>query len=360
MKLFLVAAACCLLVSPATAALRGSGGGGGRDLQTLTSLVLVNADTNQRIADIVDGAVITVPTNAALNVEATVAGDMPSAKVQFSYNGDIFRTETVAPYAFCGDKSGDFTACIELVPGPTITITAEVIVGSTPVSIATASFSLSNGPAPVVPPTPAPVIPPTPAPVSPPVVPPVSPPVAPPVPPPVSPPVAPPVPAPVAQPVAPPTQISLPWLETFSQANGTTVSSDGSWITTRFFPGEFSVQNGALRVFGDGSEAVLTTSEINISGTPVTVSLDVWSVGRLEAEQDYVRLYVKVDDQAEVLIGTVVGSQDSLASISGTGITGNKLVLVIRAYVSSTSEEYFLDNLGVSKPISSCGVPKVR
>jgi hypothetical protein len=158
--------------------------------------------------------------------------------------------------------------------------------------------------------------------------------------------------------VSAPAQISLPWLETFSQANGTTVSSAGSWTTTRF-PGDFSVQNGALRVSGDGSEAVLTTSEINISGTSAAVSLDVWSVGRLEAE-DYVRLYVKVDNQAEVLIGEVVGIQDSLTSISGEGITGNKLVLVIRAYVSSTAEEYFLDNLSISKPISSCGIPKVR
>jgi len=88
MKLFLLATfACGCLVSPAKATLRG-----GRNLQSLTRLVLIDAAADQPITDIADGAVISVPNGAALNVQAITSAP-GSYKVQFKYNGADFRTE---------------------------------------------------------------------------------------------------------------------------------------------------------------------------------------------------------------------------------------------------------------------------
>jgi len=159
-----------------------------------------------------------------------------------------------------------------------------------------------------------------------------------------------PAPAPGPAPVPAPSPAgSLPWLETFQQADGTKVDTGAtSWTATRS-TGTFGVQTGALHVKGGGPEAVLMTGNINTSGTSsVTVSLDVLSKGNLEVNQDYVRLYAKVDNKPEVLIGEKLGQQVTTTTISGTINTGNQLVLVIRAYVSATAEEYFVDNLAVS------------
>jgi len=191
-------------------------------------------------------------------------------------------------------------------------------------------------------PTPAPVPPPTTAPVKPPVSAPVAPPVS------VS------VPVPVAQPVsapAPTSTGSLPWLETFSQPDGTKIRTGTiSWTASRT-TGNFDVRNGALRIQDNGSEAVLTTGEISISETMVYVSVDVLSQGNLEAFQDYVQLYAKVDGGSEVMIGQKLGNQAPTATITGTIRGGSKLVLVIRAFVSHSSEEYFIDNLSVSSSL---------
>jgi len=198
-------------------------------------------------------------------------------------------------------------------------------------------------------PTPAPVPPPTTAPVKPPVSAPVAPPVSVPLP----------VPVPVAQPVsapAPTSTGSLPWLETFSQPDGTKIRTGAiSWTANRT-TGNFDVRNGALRVQDNGSEAVLTTGEIRISGT-IYVSVDVLSQGNLEAFQDYVQLYAKVDSGSEVMIGQKLGNQAPTATITGTIRSGSKLVLVIRAFVSHSSEEYFIDNLSVSSSPAPAPVP---
>lgn len=150
---------------------------------------------------------------------------------------------------------------------------------------------------------------------------------------------------------------SVSWNENFSHSNGTT-SDNGStsWNATRS-SGTFNIDGNRLKVNGAGSEGVLTTGVIDISGGTVGVSLDVVSVGNLENNQDYVRLYKKVNGGAEVLIGQKVGIQ-SATTISGSGISGNTLQLVIRAYVSAGSENYFMDNLNVSSGLGKKAVEK--
>jgi len=321
-----------------------------RNLQSLiTRFDLINASTNQAITEytpIVDGAVIKVPSGTPLNVQAIVTGDMTGALVQFSYNDSVFRTEKAAPYAFCGDSSGNYNTCTELVPGPAIKMKAQVIKNGSSVSSMEVTFTITNGdstpppPVPVAPTVTTPVVPPTPAPAAT--------------------PVAVPVAVPVTQPVPPaPTPAgSLPWIESFAQvADGTT--ADGgptSWTATRA-KGNFDVQGEALRVNDGGSEAVFMTGEIDISGTSVDVSIDLYSVGNLESNQDYVGLYIKVDNQAEQLIDQKWGIQPAGTKMLARAVTGNKLTVVIRAYVSFGDEFYFIDNVSVSKSTGSAPTP---
>jgi len=152
----------------------------------------------------------------------------------------------------------------------------------------------------------------------------------------------------VPVPPAPTPAGSLPWVEDFSLADGTKVDTGAtSWTASRA-TGNFDVRNGVLRVNDNGDEAVLTTGEITTNGSTVSISVDVVSEGNLETNQDYVKLFAKVDGGSEVLIGEKVGNQVPTTTITGTISTGSKLVLVIRTYVSYISESYFIDNLTVT------------
>lgn len=97
----------------------------------------------------------------------------------------------------------------------------------------------------------------------------------------------------------------------------------------------------------DGEPGVLTTDVINISGQTVDVSLDLFSEGKLEVNQDYVQLYARVDGGPEELIGERRGNQPNATTISSGAITGQTLQLVVRTYVSYSTEYYYLDNLSV-------------
>ncbi|MEO0796701.1 MAG: DUF5060 domain-containing protein [Verrucomicrobiota bacterium] len=81
--------------------------------QAVTSLTLMNADTDQPIAGhdpFTSGATLdlnTLPTRN-LNIRANTNPD-PVGSVRFAYDGNAnFRTESTAPYAFAGDGSGDY------------------------------------------------------------------------------------------------------------------------------------------------------------------------------------------------------------------------------------------------------------
>jgi hypothetical protein len=154
----------------------------------------------------------------------------------------------------------------------------------------------------------------------------------------------------------------LPWLEDFTGlANGLTADNGTTaWTAVRTGVGKFAVVNGTFSINDGGSEGVLTTAPIGIAGAgPVAVTLQVSSQGSLETNQDYARLYYKLNGGPEVLIGGVAGNQPApiVLSSSAAGISGTTLVLVIRAYVSWTDEYYFFDNLKVA-PLSTAPTSK--
>lgn len=127
----------CFLVSYGQAMLRGL------TRESLPHFVLIDAENNRAIADIVDGAVIPVLVGARLNVQAASMG-IDVDRVQFSYNGvAAFRTESVAPWALCGDVNGEYNSCAELVVGVEHSVTAQAFTGDGTSSLMTVSFSLT-------------------------------------------------------------------------------------------------------------------------------------------------------------------------------------------------------------------------
>jgi hypothetical protein len=144
------------------------------------------------------------------------------------------------------------------------------------------------------------------------------------------------------------TQDSLPWVETFTLPYGS-VRDDGrtTWAAERS-TGVFEVRDHALFLNDKGDEAVLRTGEIDISGGPVDIGLEVTPQGGVDSG-DYVRLYRVVEGGKEELIGEVKGNAEGATRIQGTA-TGSKLILVLRARVSASDEVFVIDNLKVTTP----------
>jgi hypothetical protein len=80
--------------------------------QSIVSFTLVNADTDQDLGELVNGATVnlaTLPTRN-LNVRANTS-PATVGSVRFGYDGNTnLSVENVAPYALAGDTSGDYNA----------------------------------------------------------------------------------------------------------------------------------------------------------------------------------------------------------------------------------------------------------
>lgn len=70
----------------------------------ITGFVLIDARNDQEIGPLVNGGFI---NGVAKNIRADVAGSVQSVVFGFDTNAN-FRSESVVPYAFVGDKSGDY------------------------------------------------------------------------------------------------------------------------------------------------------------------------------------------------------------------------------------------------------------
>jgi hypothetical protein len=152
----------------AQAALRGA-----RELQSsrVTGLQLVNIGTGQVIANLrMNSTPININSvgSSGLTIVAAVTGAAKSVKFAYGSNPN-FRTESMLPYAMCGDANARLNPCSMLKAGVhTVRVTPFSDTGGrgTPGGSFTVTFSLfQNGP-PVAPaPVPRPVPVPVPAPV---------------------------------------------------------------------------------------------------------------------------------------------------------------------------------------------------
>jgi len=91
--------------------------------QSVTDLVLVNAETNQELQSLSDGDVLQLDDASSFTVRATADGSTES--VRFSFAGQSnYQTENTAPYALGGDDNGDYFAVPELSETGTYTLDA--------------------------------------------------------------------------------------------------------------------------------------------------------------------------------------------------------------------------------------------
>lgn len=84
---------------------------------SITGLDLINADKDSKILTLTNGTTIVVKdipgmTSPAFNINATFNGAVRSAV--YLYNSSQYRTENVAPFAFCGNDRSNFYVCDKL------------------------------------------------------------------------------------------------------------------------------------------------------------------------------------------------------------------------------------------------------
>lgn len=142
------------------------------------------------------------------------------------------------------------------------------------------------------------------------------------------------------------TRDTLPWREEFTLSDGTTSDDGRTTWTAKRKGGKFFVKNGALIINDKGGEGELRTGEIDISGGPVKISLDVRPEG--VDSRDYVRLYTIVDGGPEKQLAEHKAKSDEPITLTGT-VEGQKLILIIKAEVSSHDETFHLDNLTITR-----------
>ncbi|QOV89969.1 Kelch repeat-containing protein [Humisphaera borealis] len=172
------------LSSPAVPPAATSGNGRAVEGPVLGSLTLVNAQTDQDIALLSDGATLDLASiGNQLTLRANAVGAIGS--VQFVLDGGTPTIDSAAPFAIAGDLAGDYLAWTPTIGAHTLVVTPFSGPGGTDVAGAayTVIFTVVDS-GPVSPPPVSPPPPESPPPVSPP-----PPPVSPP---PVSPPVSPP------------------------------------------------------------------------------------------------------------------------------------------------------------------------
>ncbi len=103
----------------------GNGGGGDTSGPAVTSLSLMNANTNQAISELQNGMAINLASLPTTNLNVR-ANTTPATvgSVRFALDGNSnYRTETMPPYAMAGDTSGDYWPWTPSVGSHTLTAT---------------------------------------------------------------------------------------------------------------------------------------------------------------------------------------------------------------------------------------------
>ena len=153
------------------------------------------------------------------------------------------------------------------------------------------------------------------------------------------------------------------WLEDFDLPDSTQVDNGSTaWSAERAEGLPFWVAGGQFVInddIGSGDVVGTLTSEVlDISAAAsVAISLDVSGSSGLDNGQDYVKLYAIVDGGDPMILDSIdaythngVGiAVGEVATLSGSGISGSTLQIVITAFLSASSEFYYMDNLSVTE-----------
>jgi len=124
-------------------------GSGLAEAISVSSLTLVNADTDEDLRPLTEGATINLEAARHLNVRANTRGAVGSVRFALDSDPD-FRTENSAPYALAGDDAGDYAAWTPTAGHHTLTATSFAGPGATGATSksATVSFSVVDAPLP--------------------------------------------------------------------------------------------------------------------------------------------------------------------------------------------------------------------
>jgi len=148
----------------------------------------------------------------------------------------------------------------------------------------------------------------------------------------------------------PTTSNDLPWLESFSSGNGATSDADATAWTSSRASGSYGIQDGRFSVSDAGGEAVWQSEVIDITGANngIAFSADVRSGGNLE-NSDYLRIYYKVDDGAEVAFYSQSGkiNRNKNFRVSDETPAGSTVQIVVRISTDENRESYTLDNVSL-------------
>ena len=143
----------------------------------------------------------------------------------------------------------------------------------------------------------------------------------------------------------------LPWVEQFNQSNGTTVDTGATgWSVNTSAcqsPFTFSVQNNRFEANNTDGECIWSSAQIDISeADAVTVSVNIDDTDNNKESSDYLRVYYKLNGGSETLLGQRSGNISS-ETLSGTGLSGNSLQVIIKTRLSGGSEYYNWDNVSI-------------
>lgn len=152
------------------------------------------------------------------------------------------------------------------------------------------------------------------------------------------------------------------WVEDFDLPDKTQVDNGPTAWTAERDTLPFWVEEGRFVIYDDiGSGDIagtLTTEVLDISrAASVAVSLDVSASEGLDTGQDYVKLYAIVDGGEPMILDSVDAythnfenfSVGEVVTLTGSGIVGSTLQLVIKSFVSFNTEFYYMDNLSVKE-----------
>ncbi|MBK6267345.1 PKD domain-containing protein, partial [Marivirga sp. S37H4] len=114
--------------------------------------------------------------------------------------------------------------------------------------------------------------------------------------------------------------------------------------------GHFEVKNHAYEANNLDKEAKWRSEVINIKyHTNVGIQVDISSSGDLESNEDYIKVYYKLDGGSETLLnnGAQYGSFGG-ATATISGLTGSRLQIIIKVYNDNSGEYIRFDNVTVS------------
>ena len=153
------------------------------------------------------------------------------------------------------------------------------------------------------------------------------------------------------------------WQETFDREQPVT-GEDGEKAWTLSYQGkgnlgvkgrEFEMKNVQR---GGAAEAVWRSKVIDISALErVEVSVEARSDGRLDAQQDYLRLYYRLDGGKEVPIAKLSGNfnEDQAQTFSVSDLEGSRLQVIVKGRNNASSKRYYFDDVRIQGAVAGNG-----